>query len=107
MTKYRVIKVAGRKHVVTPSEERRLGIPVANYMQTGMALCGVLKPRQTLLDWKLKRMEQIAKMEDYLYGSDRRVIRRYPNRQSTIWRQLDKSKIDTILYSIGTPLFQG
>lgn len=65
MSKYKIIKVAGRKHIVTPTEERLKGMPVANYMGTGLALCGVLKPRQTLLNWKLQRMEQITKMENF------------------------------------------
>ena len=52
---YEELEVGGRVHVVCNLNER-LGYPLPNYMNTGKALCGVLKNGQSLADWisKLK-----------------------------------------------------
>jgi hypothetical protein len=49
---FKVIPVSGRQHVVTNIEARGKGVENANYMGTGMALCGVLKEGEALHDWK-------------------------------------------------------
>ncbi len=57
MTEFKVINVHGREHVITPnkrpvsySDGDRL--PNANYMNTGMALCGILRREQSLRNFK-------------------------------------------------------
>ena len=47
---YEELEVGGRVHVVCNLNER-LGYPLPNYMNTGKALCGVLKNGQSLADW--------------------------------------------------------
>lgn len=58
MENFQVIKVLGHNHVVRPLTRptsyftlngKRIGmVPDANYLNTGMALCGILCPGQTL-----------------------------------------------------------
>lgn len=50
---YQTIKVHGRVHVVCPSGSRHTFMHEnANYLNTGKALCGVLKKGETLDNWK-------------------------------------------------------
>ena len=58
MENYQVTKVFGHNHVLKPLARqksyfilngKRMGmVPEPNYLNTGMALCGILKPGQTL-----------------------------------------------------------
>ncbi len=52
----RVVLVNGQRHVVI-TRVRYATVNDANYCGTGMALCGILKHRETLADFK-KRFRQ-------------------------------------------------
>jgi hypothetical protein len=50
---FKTVEVHGRVHVVCSSYSRNISIhDEANYCNTGMALCGVLKKNETLDKWK-------------------------------------------------------
>lgn len=52
MKNYQIINVSKRQHVLTAASTREGTIfPEANYLGTGLALCGVLKKDQTLEKW--------------------------------------------------------
>ena len=51
MNYYTTILVCGRLHVLREVSPRNTGIPEANYMGTGKALCGVVDKGDTLEDW--------------------------------------------------------
>jgi hypothetical protein len=57
----KTIIVHGRTHVLTESkrndnvEDGQTKIEQPNYLGTGMALCGVLRPGETLEEWKKRR----------------------------------------------------
>ena len=67
---YETIRVGGRTHVITKSEPRGFyqdsnknpigEIPEANYMNTCMALCGVLKKGESLASWKKRKKKRLA-----------------------------------------------
>lgn len=54
---YTLLEVNKRTYVLTTAKDRTQGINKgiilkdANFMGTGKALCGVLRPNETLLDW--------------------------------------------------------
>ena len=49
---FKVISVSGRQHVITNVATRDATLADANYLGTGMALCGVLNEGETLVDWR-------------------------------------------------------
>lgn len=51
---YKVIEVKNRKLVVCNNDR-----PDANFMKTGMAFCGYLKPGQSLDEFKAERVRRI------------------------------------------------
>lgn len=51
---YQTIEVHGHLHVLCDVETRKVFEP-ANYLGTGMALCAVLKKRESLKSWILKQ----------------------------------------------------
>ena len=66
MEKYSVINVEKRQHVVcsvNPRGNYLTGekMPEANYLNTGMALCGVIEKGKSLKNWKGKRSVRAAK----------------------------------------------
>jgi hypothetical protein len=67
MKNYKVIEVYGRKHVVRSIPSRGGGsnnaLPDADYMGTGMALCGVLNDNETLDEWEIRIANQNAERQ--------------------------------------------
>jgi hypothetical protein len=72
--KYTVIPVMGHLHVICQQSDRSSAIRSdgsrthrdANYMNTGLALCGVIKKTHTLQQWielKRKRERKVRKKE--------------------------------------------
>lgn len=56
---YKVVSVKGREHVITEQKyHRTLPYNDANYMNTGMCLCGVLNENETLEQW-MKRTNKV------------------------------------------------
>lgn len=51
MTTFKTIKVSGRTHILKHVNTRGGGIHEANYRYSGMALCGICKPGESLSDW--------------------------------------------------------
>ena len=51
MTTFKTIKVSGRTHILKHVNTRGGGIHEANYIYSGMALCGICKPGESLSDW--------------------------------------------------------
>jgi hypothetical protein len=57
---FSIIRVCGRSHVIREVDRPnvlyrdnvKIVIPDPNYMNTGKALCGILKIGQTLEEWK-------------------------------------------------------
>jgi len=49
--KYKTLEVSGRVHVVKPIPSRSQGMSDPDYKGTGMALCAILQPGQTLENW--------------------------------------------------------
>lgn len=66
-----VVEVTGKRHVVKDCKRpiqydairktTLLSIPSANYLGTGMGLCGILKPEQTLEDFREKYLSRKKK----------------------------------------------
>jgi hypothetical protein len=48
---YKTIEVGGRTHVIKSVPSRGGAMKDANYLDTEMALCGVLEPGKTLADF--------------------------------------------------------
>ena len=48
---YKTLTVEGREHVICTAKNRGPGLPDANYMGTGMALCGVLPKGESIDYW--------------------------------------------------------
>ena len=65
MKTFNTVEVLGRTHVVKPIDRPKqiirdgiikIEIPEPNYRRTGMALCGVTRPGESLQDW-IKRTQ--------------------------------------------------
>lgn len=61
---YETIKVNGRDHVVDDATHRYGVYRNANYKKTNKALCGVLKPGQTLSDWIRKNKSALPIVQE-------------------------------------------
>lgn len=63
---YEIIEIKGLRCVVCEAQDRTNSIwPKADFMKTGKALCGVLRPYETFDHWlKEKRSRNFGKVKD-------------------------------------------
>jgi len=67
MKTYGTIKVGDKFHVVTQTSKDRKDTdlyPDANYRNTGLALCGILKDNETLQDWINRKIKRGLKQKE-------------------------------------------
>lgn len=61
---FKLVNVLGWEHVVTEQKHHRtLPYNDANYMNTGMCLCGILNKGETIEDWEKRTKKNNVKLK--------------------------------------------